>query len=295
MSPAIPDRERRETRSQRPHLSFARALCALDGSPESVGAVRHAASLAGPGGHLTLLLVTAFRNEPELRSPAIAPERASEIIDEALAVAQEAGVEASVEVDPEGPPGRVVLEYCAGQDLLAIGTPATSWFGAMFMGGVAATAEEYLTRPLLISRAAGREVALHERILVASDGFETSDPLVAVAGELAAERGGSVTLLHVLDAESRMHPHRIERQAELLRGLLGERARVRVETGHARHVVIEAARAEDCSLVLLSSRALKGLHAVGSVSRRVVHRAPCPVLLIPPEQLQELGWAPVPV
>ena len=294
MSLGIPEREHREGGSGPAPLSFARALCALDGSPESLGAVRHAASLAGSEGQLTLLLVTSFRNEPELRSAAISSVRATEIIDQALQAANEAGVAASVEVDPEGPPGRVVLEYCAGHDLLALGTPATSWFGAMFMGGVAATAEEYLTQPLLVSRAADRPVALHERILVASDGLETSDALVSIAGHLAAERGGAVTLLHVLGSESRMHPHRIEHQAERLHGLLGDRVSLKVEPGHARHAVIEAARREESSLVLVSSRALSGLHAVGSVSRRVVHQAPCPVLLIPPERLEELRQLSVP-
>jgi len=267
--------------------TFSRALCALDGSPESIGAIRHAASLAGPDGHLTLLLVTSFRNEPERRSAAIVPARATEILEQAEAAAREAGVGWSVEVDPAGPPGRVVLDYCAGHDLLALGTPATAWFGAMFMGGVAATAEDYLTRPLLVSRAAGGGI-LEERILVASDGLEGSDALVAIAGRLAAERGGSVTLLHVLGGESRMHPHRIEHQAARLREQLGERAQLIVEPGHARHAVIATALSEASTLVLLSSRALSGLHAVGSVSRRVVHQAPCSVLLVPPEQLHEL-------
>ncbi len=71
-------------------------------------------------------------------------------------------------------------------------------------------------------------------------------------------------------------------------------ARLRVEPGHARHAVIDAARVEDSSLVVLGSRALNGLHAVGSVSRRVVHQAPCSVLLVPPEQLREFRQAPGP-
>ena len=120
------------------------------------------------------------------------PARATEIVEQAEAVAREAGVPATVEVDPAGPPARVVLDYCADQDLLALGTPATAWFGAMFMGGVAATAEEYLTRPLLVSRPVERAGALRERILVASDGLEGSDALVAVGrapgGRAAAGR-----------------------------------------------------------------------------------------------------------
>jgi nucleotide-binding universal stress UspA family protein len=37
--------------------------------------------------------------------------------------------------------------------------------------------------------------------------------------------------------------------------------------------------------VMMGSRRLGGLRAIGSVSRRVAHDAPCSVLLVPPEQL----------
>jgi nucleotide-binding universal stress UspA family protein len=124
---------------------------------------------------------------------------------------------------------------------------------------------------------------------VASDGLDGSDALVGLAGRLADARGGSVTLLHMLESESRMHPHRIQHQAEQLWVLLGdERAELQIEPGHARDAVIDSARERDVSLIVLSSRRLTGMHAVGSVSRRVVHQAHCPVLLIPPEQLLAL-------
>lgn len=273
---------------------FTNALCAVDGTSESLAAVDHAAALVGTEGHITLLVVTAFRNQPGVRTPAIQPGVATEIVAQTLQRAERAGVSASVVVDPEGPPARVILQWAADHDLLAIGVPSTRWFGAMLMGGVAAAAEDSLYTPLLVSHETPQEIAWPARILVASDGRDESDGLVEFAGILARAQGASVTLLHALGAESRLRPHRIqhhriERQAEGLEQLLGGNSDLRIELGNPRKLVVETAREVDASLIVMSSRRLRGPHAVGSVSRRVVHHAGCAVLLMPPESLASRG------
>jgi len=58
-----------------------------------------------------------------------------------------------------------------------------------------------------------------------------------------------------------------------------------LKPGRAGVVVVSAATAADASLVVMGSRRLEGLRAMGSVSRRVVHQARCSVLLVPPESL----------
>ena len=47
-------------------------------------------------------------------------------------------------------------------------------------------------------------------------------------------------------------------------------------------MILDAAEHTDAALVVMGSRRLSGVHAFGSVSRRVVHDAPCSVLVIPP-------------
>jgi nucleotide-binding universal stress UspA family protein len=269
---------------------FANALCAVDGTPESLAAVGQAAELVGPGGELTLLIVTSFRDLPEVHFPAIRAERVSEIIEQALQMTESTGVSVTVDVDPAGPPARVILDWSADRDLLAIGAPATSWFGAMFRGGVAAAAEASLRTPLLVSHLTAGATST-PRILVASDGCEESDGLVELAGELAQTQGAGVTLLHVLGRKSQVRSARIQRQAQELELLLDGNSDLRIEQGNPRSLVLEAADEVHASLVVMSSRRLRGLHAVGSVSRRVVHQAHCPVLLMPPEGLHA-GNAP---
>jgi len=274
-----------------PRVTFSDALCAVDGTPESLAAIAHAGSIVGPDGHLTLLIATAFRHESEMRGPAIPPARATEIVEQAQRAARDAGVSATVEVDPGGAPAELILRWSAGRDLLALGAPATSsWFGSIFMHGVASAAEEMLDTPLLISRegkarggSAAPASAAPQQILIASDGLEDSDGLVELAGRLAATHGAATTLLHVLGAEERLHPHRIERQAQQLAAVPRSSSELRVELGTPRNVIVEVARAVEADLILMSSRRLSGLHAFGSVSRPVAQHAHCAVLLMPPE------------
>jgi nucleotide-binding universal stress UspA family protein len=159
--------------------------------------------------------------------------------------------------------------------------------------GVGNKAIEGFTVPLLVARPldAGRRFADH--IVVASDGTEASHALVDLAVRLAHANGSSVTLVHALGRESpikRGRQHRqqaaLEEQEQALkRTLASGTSEVVVAPGRAADVIKAAAAAADASLVVMGSRGLDGLRAMGSVSRRVVHQARCSVLLFPPETL----------
>ena len=156
----------------------------------------------------------------------------------------------------------------------------------MFRDSVTAAAEESLAAPLLVSRLSPSWSGRSPRsVLVASDGLESSDGLVQLAGLLARAHGAETALVHALGAESRMHPHRIQHQAEQLGSLTGTRSELLVESGTPREVIVAAARELDAGLIVMSSRRLAGLRTVGSVSRPVVAHAHCSVLLVPPEML----------
>jgi nucleotide-binding universal stress UspA family protein len=272
--------------SQGVAASLHDAVCAIDGTDDSLAAIEHAASLVGADGHLTLLVATAFRHEGQMRSPAISPARATEIIDDARRTADQTGVRASIAVEPDGGPVDVILEYAARHDLLALGAPATSsWLGSLFLDGVSYAAEDSLNTPLLVSRRLSAGKTVGTRLLVASDGLDTSDALVDVTCQFARRQGSGAVLLHVLGSESQAHPHRIEHQAPWLAALGEGRGELRFDVGTPREVIVEVARDIDATLILMSSRRLTGLRTIGSVSRPVVHHAHCPVLLIPPELL----------
>src|SRR5689334_19787636 len=95
---------------------FPNVLCAVDGNEAAYEAVGHAAALTGPNGHLTLLGVTSYRLEGNLRSPAIPPLEMKEILDRATEIAHAANVPVVDEVDPASPPAGTILDWSVDYD-----------------------------------------------------------------------------------------------------------------------------------------------------------------------------------
>jgi nucleotide-binding universal stress UspA family protein len=265
---------------------FTDVLCAVDGSPGGYAAVAQAAALTGPDGHMTLLAVTSFRSAGAARSPAIGPLRMKEILDRAVQITEDACVSTSVEVDPASPPAEVIIEWAAEHDLLAMGAPTTPWPAGMFGGGPTAAAVGSLVTPLLAARSLASADASRGPILVASDGLEGSDQLVEFAARLGRSRGASVQLVHAGGHRSRKRRERIAEQTRALERAFGDSSSATIESGSARTVIADIARALDAHLVVMSPRRLHGPIAIGSVSRHVVHKAACSVLLVPHERLQ---------
>lgn len=273
---------------------FSNALCAVDGTWGSMAALRLAGLLVGPAGHLTALAATAAVGEGPHARAAISPARAERIVSRARRVAEEDGVPCDTVVDPGGPPVDVILGRAAGYDLLAIGAPANSWLGGMLVGsvssslggtlvgGVTAPALSRFTTPMLVVRRTFAGPLRGHQILVASDGEEGSDRIVEIAGRLARARGAKVTLVNALVAESKMNPRAIQSQARALAEISPDAGDPLIEPGKAWDVILGAVERTDAALLVIGSRRLHGLRALGSVSRRAAHDAPCSVLVIPP-------------
>ncbi len=265
---------------------FSSVLCAVDGSRKSYAAVEQAAVFAGPEGRLTLLAVTAVEGSGVYRHAAISPARAKLILNRGARIADHAQVPCTVTLDPAGPPAEIILERAAEHDLLALGAPATSRAGGLLIDSVAVTALASFTTPLLAARPMrGAGTRFAQRIVLASDGLEGSDQLVELVARLAVVHDASVILVHAIGVESRSHPHRIQEQARRLEAVLDGASEIRVEAANAADAILHASENDGVSLIVASSRRLEGLHAIGSISRQVVHGAHCSVLLVPPERL----------
>jgi nucleotide-binding universal stress UspA family protein len=251
-----------------------------------------AAALAGPDSHLTLLAATAASGSGPSAIAAISPSRAKRMLDRAKHIADQAGVQAGTVVDPGGPPVEVILERASNHDLLVIGAPVSSWLGGMLIaslssslggrviGGVTAAALSRFTTPMLVVRAP--RVLRGRSILVASDGEKGSDRIVELAGRLGQSQGAQVTLVNALGAESKMNPRAIQAQARTLKHTLPNTGEPCIEPGKASEVIMNAAKDTKAAMVVIGCRRLGGVRAFGSVSRRVVHDAPCSVLVVPP-------------
>jgi len=261
---------------------FTEALCGVDGGEGSFAAVEQAAQLVGPGGSLTVLIVTRLRTG----IGQMPGDSATEMVERANALADRAGVSCRIEVDPEGPVHEIVSDWASEHDLLAIGAPPKSALAGMLFGGVTDTAIRTLSTPLLIARPMREGVRFGERVLVASDGMRGSDELVAFAGRVAGEARSALTLVHALGRRSIARRSRVDAQAQSIEsdGIDGDRALI--ESGSADDAIIAACARVDASLVVMSSRRRSGVSVLGSVSRRVIHHGDCSVLLAPPDWLE---------
>jgi len=133
-----------------------------------------------------------------------------------------------------------------------------------------------------------------ERILVATDFSRCSLGALEHAEELTRRFGAELLLLHVdeaTEAESVLASLSLaaaERElAAAIRHLREHQIRARslLRRGAPSAEILEAARSERASLVVMGTHGRKGLGHVlmGSVAERVVRGAPCPVLTVGPQ------------
>lgn len=266
-----------------PHAAalFANPLCAVDGSAGSLLAVEQTTALVGAGGHITVLEGTS--GPDRYQSPAILPGDAAHNLEAALEIARAAGVTSRAEVDPDYPPARMIVDRAADYSMLAMGAPHTSWMAGAITASATDAAISHLPTALLIAREIGPEEGAR-RIVVASDGADGSDELVELARELAELQDAEVVLVHATARRRRSSTERVQAQTKALQEALGVRADVDSREGRAHEVIIAAAASLGASLIVMGSRGLHGPRAIGSVSRHVMHDAPCSVLLVPPRR-----------
>lgn len=130
-------------------------------------------------------------------------------------------------------------------DLIAVGAHGHRWMSGLLLGSVAACVAHDAPCSVLIAHGDKPLDRFPRTIAVGINGSSASEQAAKIAEALAA--GGS------------------------------EVRRVTAK-GSAPHGLLEASRTSD--LLVLGTRGLHGLHALGSVAERVAHAADCPVLVV---------------
>lgn len=143
-----------------------------------------------------------------------------------------------------------------------------------------------------------------KKILLATDGSESSLHAARMLGDLVASQPeAQVTVLHVahvprsyyvvdefgntmtpevpMDVMIRRSADPIMRKTLSALGLPEERVVTEVQVGEPAEEIVDLARLEGYQLIVMGSRGLSPVREllVGSVSNRVLHTAPCPVLI----------------
>lgn len=260
--------------------SFSRIVCGLDGSPQSVEAARQAIALAAPSA--TIWAVASW-------DPSVAHHagiHAGTVAADLRRAAEEALKAATAELpalEPHSIAGADVASLLSATsdldaDLIAVGSHGGSRTAGLLFGSVATAICRHAPCSVLVARETREGGADEPTVVTAVDGSEYSLDAARVAA-LAAERLGARVLI-ISAGEDR---EQREAAAEAA-GSLAAMASVRYETetcdGAASKAIIEAAGDHEAQLVVVGSRGLTGLQALGSTGERVAHRAPCSVLVV---------------
>jgi nucleotide-binding universal stress UspA family protein len=144
-----------------------------------------------------------------------------------------------------------------------------------------------------------------KKILLATDGSDGSLDAARFLGEwIQSQPEAHVTILHVahvprsfyitdeygnkvtpevpMDVMIRRSAEPIMRKTLSALGLPEERTAVEVQVGEPAEEIVDLARLEGYDVVVMGSRGLSPVKELilGSVSHRVLHTAPCPVLIV---------------
>jgi nucleotide-binding universal stress UspA family protein len=142
---------------------------------------------------------------------------------------------------------------------------------------------------------------MFKTIVWANDGSEAAENALPIVRELAKEGDATVTIVHVVERVEGIGavglPHRAD-EAEvqghlrkLAEQLTGEGIKASLEVKgdvgtRPAHAVADMARTTSADLIVMGTRghsAIGGL-LIGSVTNRLLHIAPCPVLVVPPSK-----------
>ena len=266
---------RQTSRTATPGPIFSRILVGIDGSEAGFEACRQVARLADQDSEIDAVAVVHV-------GPAVASALdAAHVVDVLEREAEEALEHALAILG-----GRAHKRYLDGfvtsallaelqrfdATLIALGTHEHRRTTEIIFGGVAGEVLHKAPCSVLIARPRPTETFPRE-IVVGHDGSPQAESALAVAHELEHRFGSTVRVITSLAGK------------HVNQDLIRERTDAEVVAQHPVVALVEAAR--DADLLVVGSRGLHGLKALGSVSERVAHDASCSVLVVriaPPSQ-----------
>ncbi len=142
---------------------------------------------------------------------------------------------------------------------------------------------------------------MFKTIMIPTDGSENSKRAAEVGIRLAKEFDAKIVAVHVIPLWSPLGtkpsyelPEEIVEEAEKVVNEVCEMAEeegveaepVVVESPSIVQGIVEEARERDVDLIVMGTRGLTGVKGfvLGSTTKGVIARAPCPVLAVPPEE-----------
>lgn len=262
---------------------FSDILCAVDGSRGSEEAARQAIALGEPGAGLTFIAVHQERGVGLVAQAALSEQRARAALEEAVSLCRKTDIRPRESLLSGAPVSDVLLAEAEAHDLLVLGCHGGSRLGGIMLGSMATLIAHRAVRPVLVARRTVDGVDFPQSVLLATDGSPGSWAAARIATRIARAPRSELRLVYVPDGT---HPERyrqVLKQLTVIEEATGFSPRVVDKPGQVADRIGEAARAGQSSLIVIGRRGLSGIRALDSVSERVVHRAPCSVLVVPAE------------
>jgi nucleotide-binding universal stress UspA family protein len=265
-----------------PEPAFASVLCGIDDSRPSAEAGRQATVLATPGGSVEFIGVCWTVGEGRQKMSSLNVERVEEALEEAGRAAIGGGVSATWNLIRHPDPVETLLEQAHGHDLVAVGSHTGSRASGILFGSTASTLVHRADLPVLIARRPPGDNPFPDKIVFATDGSAGSAVAAGMAGRICRACGSDLTVVHVDDGETPQTRGELARQTVELREMIGREATFSEASGDPHDVIPRLAAEIGAGLVVIGSRGLGSLKALGSVSERVAQRASCSVLVARP-------------
>ncbi len=281
-------------------------LVAVDFSPASLAAVRHACALAEEGAVVRLLHVVdtellphrAFLGQDLVERYYVALRSDAQRSLEQLARELEnegTRIETAIE---EGRPADHLVAAAAGASLVVVGAHARSTIAGIALGSVAEAVARRSPVPTLIVREGAEERSAIRRVLLAVD-LEAPSPIaIEEASRLATLLGATLEAVHVIPKPRRFPRAFGDRRAllarlkeeaprevrKLLSRTIGRTTKITIRSGSAADEIVRMARKGDLVVCGTHGRGALGQLAFGSVALKLSRSAPCPVLVVPLEK-----------
>ncbi len=276
-------------------------LICSDGMPAADNATRLGGRLAGPLQAETTLLGIAEkpRDESPLREALEAQAQSLR----ALGIQPELVVRA-------GEPVRQIIHQTSTKnyDLIVIGARRTGRSGLYWRSRKTYEVIKAISPPVLV---AIRDSERLNRFLVCTGGKAFIENAVQLTGKLAAAAGASVTLLHVMAEPPAIYADLVQLEEDVERLLesgselgvnlvgqkkdlerLGVTAEVRVRHGIVLDQVFAEVNEGNYDLIVTGSSQERGIlrhYIMGDLTRSILNRANCPVLVARPDKGQSGG------
>jgi nucleotide-binding universal stress UspA family protein len=250
---------------------FERVVCGVETSPESLVAVRQAARLVEPDGRLVLTAVADVAIAVHAGWAATAVHE--EIVTEAQTALATAGTEAPNAETAllQGSPGESLLSTTRmeGADLIVVGTHGGSRAKGIVLGSVATLMLHEAPCSVLIARPSANGADFPRHICIGVDGSASSAHAAETGRALAARFSAAKTIVAAC-GEKKLN----------LDELRTVEPNAEIDHRPAVEALVAKAAEAGADLLVVGSRGLHGVKALGSVSERVAHRAGCSVLVV---------------